>query len=145
VHQIESIELASLTQPSIEPLDANENAGLDVDGNSSETMDSRPVSFPTSSTTPANIRQKPGAGILDNHQPTKNGPSVFRSGISGCGLTSNQITGSDSAVGNRPALSGVSIPSNAALPGDIAEESPKIDETSFRTPENVQGKTRNME
>ena len=144
-HQVESIELTSLIQPSIGLLNANENAGLDVDGNRSAIMDGRSVGFPTSSTSPANVGQKPGAGILDNHQPTEKGPSVFRSDISSCDLTRNQITGSDSAVGNRATLAGVSIPSSAALPGDVVEESQKIDETSFRTPGNVQGKTRSME
>jgi hypothetical protein len=134
MRQVESVELASLTQPSTGLLNANENAGLDVDGNNTAIT----VGFPTSSTTPTNVGQKPGAGILDNHQPTKKDPFIFRSGISSRGLTRNQITSSDSAVDNHPTLASVSIPSNAVLPGDVVEESPKIDETSFRTPENVQ-------
>jgi hypothetical protein len=120
MRQVESVELTSLTQPSTGLLSANENAGFDVDGNNTAITDGRSVGFPTSSTTPANVGQKPGAGILENHQSTEKGPSVFRSRISSCGLTRNQITDSDSAVDNRPALAGVSIPSRA---GDVVEDS----------------------
>jgi hypothetical protein len=89
MRRVESVELASLTQPSTGLLSANENAGLDVDGNNTAITDGRCVGFPTSSTTPANVRQKPGAGTLENHQSTKKGPSVLQSSISSCGLTRN--------------------------------------------------------
>jgi hypothetical protein len=145
MHQVEPIEFANLDQPTTRLLDANENAGLDVDGNSTAITDGRSVGYPTSSTTPTNVGQKPGAGILDNHQSTKKGPSVLRSGISSYGLTCNQITGSDSAVDNRPTPVGVPILSSAAPPGDVVEDSQQIDETSFRIPENVQRETRNTE
>jgi hypothetical protein len=136
IHQVESIELASLTQPSIGLLNANENASLDVDSNSSAIMDGRSAGFPTSSTAPANFEQKPGADVLENHQSTKKGPSVLRSGTSSCDLTRNQITGLDSATDNRPTLAGVSIPTSA---GDaVVEDSQQIDETTFRIPENMQ-------
>jgi hypothetical protein len=141
MRQVDSVELASLTQPSTGLLSANENAGLDVDGsNTTITM-----GFPTSSTTPANVGQKPGAGILDDHQSTKKGRFVFQSGISSCGLTRNQITDSDSAVDNHPTLASVSVPSSAASPGDVVEDSQQIGEASFRIPESAQRKTRNME
>jgi hypothetical protein len=138
VHQVESIEVASLTQL----LNANEDAGLDVDGNSSAITDGRSV-VSTSSTTPVDFGQMPGAGILENHQPTQKGPSVLRSGTPSCGLTRNQGTGSDSTVDNRPIFAGLSILPSAALPEDAVENS-QIDETSFRTLGGVQRQTRNM-
>jgi hypothetical protein len=46
MHQVDSIELASLTQPSTGLLNANEDAGLDVDGNSSVITDGRSVVLP---------------------------------------------------------------------------------------------------
>jgi hypothetical protein len=145
MHQVESIELASLTQPSTGLLNANENAGLDVNSNSTAITDGRSMGFPAPSITPANVGQEPGAGILENHQSTKKGPYVLRSGISSCSLTHNRITGSDSAVDSHPTLAGVSIPSSAALPGDVVQDSQQIDETSFGIPEDVQRKTRSME
>ena len=142
MHQVESIELASLTQPSTGLLNANEDAGLDVDGNSSAITDSRSVGFPTSSTTPVDFGQKPGTGILENYQATKKSPSVLQNGTPSCGLTHNQSTGSDSTVDNRPIFAGLSILSSAALPEGVTENS-QIDETSFRTHEDVQRQTRN--
>lgn len=143
MHQVESIELASLSQPSTGLLNANEDAGLDIDGNSSATTDGRSVGFPTSSTTPVGFGQKPGAGILENYQSTKKSPSVLRSGTPSCGLTHNQSTGSDSTVDNRSIPAGLSILSGAALPEDVAENS-QVDETSFRILEDVQRQKRNM-
>ena len=143
MHQVESIELASLTQPSTGLLNANEDVGLDIDGNSSVITDGRSVGFPTSSTTPVDFGQKPGAGILENYQSTKKGPSVLRSGTPSCGLTRNQSTGSDSTVDNHPIFAGLPNLSSAALPEDVIENS-QIDETSFRTLEDVQRQTRNM-
>jgi hypothetical protein len=116
MHQVESIELASLTQPSTGLLNANEDAGFDIDGNSSAITDGR-------STTPVDFGQKPGAGILENYQSTKKGPSVLRSGTPSCGLTRNQSTGSDSTVDDRPIFAGLSILSSAALPEDVVENS----------------------
>ena len=122
-HQVEPIELASLTQLSTRLLNANEDVGLDVDSNSRAITDSRSVGFPTFSTTPVDFGQKPGAGILENYQSTKKGPSVLRSGTLSCSLTRNQSTGSDSTVDSRPIFVGLSILSSAALPEDVVENS----------------------
>jgi hypothetical protein len=89
VHQVESAELASLTQPSTGLLNANEDAGFDIDGNSGAITDGRSVGFLTSSTTPVNFGQKPGAGILESRQSAQKRPSVLRSGTPSCGLTRN--------------------------------------------------------
>jgi len=142
LHRVESIELASLTQPSTGLLNTDEDAGLDVDGNSSAITDGCSVGFPTSSTTPVDFGQKPGTGILENYQATKKSPSVLQNGTPSCGLTHNQSTGSDSTVDNRPIFAGLSILSSAALPEGVTENS-QIDETSFRTHEDVQRQTRN--
>jgi hypothetical protein len=133
MHQVESIELASLAQPSTGLLNANKDAGLDVDGNSGAITDGR-------STTLVDFGQNSGAGILENYQSTKKGPFGLRNGTPSCGLTRNQSTGSDSNVDNRPIFAGLS---NAALPEDVVENS-QIDGTSFRTLEDVQRQTRNM-
>jgi hypothetical protein len=131
MHQVESIELASLNQPSAGLLNANEDASLDVDGNSSAITDGR-------STTPVEFGQKPGAGVLENYQSTKKDSSVLRSGTPSSGLTRNQ-----SIVDSRPVFAGLSILSSVVLPEDVVESS-QIDETSFRTLEDVQRQTRNM-
>jgi hypothetical protein len=128
MHQVESIEFASLTQPSTGLRNANEDTGLYVDGNSIAITDGRSVGFPTSSTTP---------GILEKYRSTQKSPSFLRSGTPSCGLTRNQNTGSDSTVDNRPVFAGLLILSSAALPEDVIENS-QIDETSFRTLEDVQ-------
>lgn len=114
IHQVESIELASLTQPSTGLLNANEDAGLDVDGNSSAITDGR-------STTSVDFGQNPGAGILGNYPSTKKGPSVLQSGTPSYGLTRNQSTSSDGTVDNRPIFAGLSTISSAALPEDVVK------------------------